>query len=74
MKRSGPISSQYRGNCLNDVTKKTNFLILGNFDYCSNIKGEKSSKFRKAEKLALKGQDIQILSEDVFYDLIIEFY
>lgn len=59
------------GHCLNNVTKKTNFLILGNFDYCSNIKGGKSSKLRKAEQLILKGQDLQILSEDVFYELVL---
>lgn len=59
------------GHCLNNVTKKTNFLILGNFDYSSNIKGSKSSKLKKAEDLILKGQDLQILSEDVFYDLVL---
>lgn len=59
------------GYCLNSVTTKTNFLVLGNFEYCSNIKGEKSSKLRKAEKLILEGQDSQIVSENVFYDLIL---
>lgn len=58
------------GKCLNSVTKKTNFLILGNFDYCSNIKNGKSSKLKRAEKLILDGQDLQILSENVFYDLV----
>lgn len=52
------------------VTKKTNFLILGNNDYCKTIKGGKSSKQVKAEKLKLEGNDIEILSEDVFYDLL----
>ncbi len=60
------------GKCLNNVTKKTNFLILGNFDYCSTIKDGKSSKLKKTEKLILDGQqDLQILSENVFYDLVI---
>lgn len=54
----------------NGVTKKTNYLILGNFDYNSNLKGDKSSKLKKAEKYILEGQDLQILSENVFYDLI----
>lgn len=58
------------GHCLNSVTKQTNFLILGNFDYVSNVKDGKSSKLKKAEKLILDGQDLQILSENVFYDLI----
>jgi DNA polymerase-3 subunit epsilon len=46
-------------------------LILGNFDYVSNIKNGKSSKLKKAEKFILDGQDLQIISEDVFYDLVI---
>lgn len=52
------------------VTKKTNFLILGNNDYCKTIKGGKSSKQKKAEQLKVEGNDIEILSEDVFYDLL----
>lgn len=58
------------GHYLNSVTKQTNFLILGNFDYVSNVKDGKSSKLKKAEKLILDGQDLQVLSENVFYDLI----
>lgn len=58
------------GKCLNSVTKETNFLVLGNFDYCSSIKNGKSSKLKKAEDLILKGQDLKILSEDVFYDFV----
>lgn len=61
------------GFCENNVTKNTNFLILGNFDYCSNIKGEKSNKLKKAETLILKGQDLQIISENVFEELLNEF-
>lgn len=52
------------------VTKKTNYLILGNNDYCTSIKGGKSSKQKKAEKLKLDGQDIEIIPENVFYDMI----
>lgn len=58
------------GKCANNVTKKTNFLVLGNFEYANNIKGEKSNKLMKAESLILKGQDLQIISENVFYDMI----
>lgn len=54
------------------VTKKTNYLILGNNDYCKSIKDGKSSKQKKAEKLKLAGQDIEIISENVFYDMIDE--
>lgn len=52
------------------VTKKTNYLILGNNDYCSSLKGGKSSKHKKAEKLKLAGEDIEIIPENVFYDMI----
>lgn len=56
------------GRVGNGVTKKTNYLILGNNDYCKSIKGGKSSKQKKAEQLKLQGQDIEIISEQVFYD------
>lgn len=58
------------GSCGNSITKKTNFLILGNNDYVSTIKNGKSNKQIKAEEYKLKGQDIEIISESVFYDLI----
>lgn len=54
----------------NSVTAKTNYLILGNNDYCSLIKDGKSNKQKKAEKLKLKGNDIEVITENVFYDMI----
>lgn len=51
------------------VTKKTNYLILGNNDYCKAIKDGKSNKQKKAEKLILEGADLQIITENVFYDM-----
>lgn len=60
------------GACGNVVTKKTNYLILGNNDYCSTIKNGKSTKQQKAEEYKLKGQDIEIIPESVFYDMISE--
>lgn len=58
------------GYCEDNVTKKTNYLILGNNDYNPILRGKKSSKLIKAEKLKLEGKDIEILSENVFYDII----
>jgi DNA polymerase-3 subunit epsilon len=58
------------GICADSVTKKTNFLILGNNDYCPTIKDGKSAKQKKAEALKLQGQDIEIISENTFYDMI----
>lgn len=52
------------------VTKKTNYLILGCNDYCTTIKDGKSRKQKKAEELQLKGQDIAVISEDVFYEMV----
>ncbi len=58
------------GICENGVTKKTNFLILGNNDYCKTIKDGKSSKQKKAEEYKLNGIDIEIIPENVFYDML----
>lgn len=58
------------GSVVNSVTKKTNYLVLGNNDYCKLIKDGKSSKQKKAEELILKGQDLQIITENVFYDML----
>lgn len=55
------------------VTKKTNYLILGNNDYCSSIKDGKSSKQKKAEQYKLEGYDIEIIPESVFYEMIGDF-
>ena len=62
----------YGGTCGDTITAKTNYLILGNNDYCKSIKDGKSNKHKKAEKLKLEGQDIEIISENVFYDMIEE--
>lgn len=59
------------GSVGDSITKNTNYLILGNNDFCKSIKGGKSSKQKKAEAMILKGGDIEILSENVFYDLVL---
>ena len=56
----------------NSVTKKTNYLILGNNDYNAILHGEKSSKHKKAEQLKLEGNDIEIIDELTFYDILSE--
>lgn len=58
------------GICCDGVTVATNYLVLGNNDYCKSIKGGKSAKQKKAEKMKLAGSDITIISEDVFYDML----
>ncbi len=52
------------GFCRNGVTKKTNFLIT------ADEANEKSSKQKKAEELKTAGQDIDIISESRFYEII----
>jgi len=58
------------GNCQDRVNKETNFLILGNNDYNPILRGNKSSKLIKAENLKLKGKDIEIILENVFYGIL----
>jgi len=58
------------GICVDSVSSKTDFLILGNNDYNPSVKEGKSTKQRKAEELILKGCDIRILSEDVFCEIL----
>jgi len=56
----------------NGVTKDTNFLVVGELDYRTLASGEtKSAKMRKAEALLAKGQDLEILSEADFLQLLV---
>jgi DNA polymerase-3 subunit epsilon len=57
------------GKCADNVTKKTNYLVLGVTDY-KKISGEKSNKQIKAEQFQLAGLDIEVISENVFYEMI----
>jgi DNA polymerase III subunit epsilon len=52
------------------VTKDTTILVVGDQDIKKLAGHEKSSKHRKAEKLALQGQSIRILRESDFRKLI----
>lgn len=58
------------GEIGNSVTSKTNYLVLGNTDYCYRLRGSKTSKMRKAETLILNGADLEIIPENVFYEMI----
>lgn len=52
------------------VTKKTNFLVLGNNDYCKSIKDGKSNKQKKAETMILQGYDISVITENTLCDML----
>ena len=54
------------GICQDILTKKTNYLILGDNSYVSSIKDGKSYKQKKAEEYILKGCDLKIIPESVF--------
>lgn len=58
------------GHCGDTVTKETNFLILGDSYIINNINEERSLKYKRAEQLQLKGQLIEIISENNFYEIM----
>ena len=58
------------GKCKDNISRNVDFLILGNNDYCATIKNGKSSKQKKAEYLILKGYDLKIIPESLFYELV----
>ena len=68
-KEAMQIVADLGGIVADNVTQKTNYLIMGVTDY-SVVKGGKSAKRKKAEKLQLAGNDISVISEDVFYEMI----
>lgn len=58
------------GKCGKSVTPDTNFLVMGDQDYLRFADGKKSSKLKKAEDLITKGQDLEILPENDFLEII----
>lgn len=58
------------GTCKNSTTKDTQYLVMGIQDYSRFADGEKSNKIKKAEELILRGAELSIISEDVFYDMV----
>jgi DNA polymerase-3 subunit epsilon len=61
------------GGLVNDnVTKRTNYLVMGETDYSRTVDGHESRKTLKAQDLLLQGQDIYIIPESVFDDMLAE--
>lgn len=58
------------GHCQNQVTKSTDYLILGNGDF---FKETKSTKQKKAEAIQSEGFFLQIINEDMFYQILNEY-
>ena len=70
------IVKEYIRNCggapEDDITKKTDILILGDYSGCHNLREDNlTSKHRKALKNIREGQRIEILSEEAFLQQII---
>ena len=59
------IVAEIGGLCEGNVTKKTRFLILG-----TQTKDGKSNKQLKAEKNLANGQNIEVIPEVVFYNML----
>lgn len=58
------------GFCPSTVTKKVDYLVVGVQDFRKFISGDKSSKMKKAEALAGKGNQIEIIDEGDFLELL----
>lgn len=54
----------------NSVTKQTNILILGSTEQNSILKGKESAKHIKAEKYIQEGEDLEIIDEFTFYNIM----
>lgn len=52
------------------LTKKTNYLVVGNGEFAQSVKDGKSAKMKKAESYALKGCDIHVVSENTFWSIL----
>ncbi|NLL23798.1 MAG: exonuclease [Tissierellia bacterium] len=57
------------GSCGNNVTRKTNYVVIGSYDPHQGVKG-KSGKTKKAEELIAKDFPIEIITQHEFLDLI----
>ena len=58
------------GECSKNLTKRTNVLIVGSYhnnECCRN-------KYRTAVKYNEQGQNIQIISEEVFYQMLLWYF
>ena len=69
-KKAWELVVKHGGDIADAVSKKVHYLVLGNGAYRQRLKGGKSSKMRKAEALILQGNELQIISENVFYEML----
>ena len=53
-----------------NVSRKTNYLVVGCLEYTKFGEGFKSSKLKLAEELIAEGHDLEIISEVDFFKMI----
>lgn len=58
------------GSCKSRITNNTNYLIMGVPDYSKFADGKESTKTKQAKKHISKGQDLKIIHEDDFIELL----
>lgn len=52
------------------LSNKTNYLVVGTYDYNQFGEGFKSTKLKKAEALIASGKDLEIISENDFFKMV----
>lgn len=52
------------------LSSKTNYLVVGSYDYNNYGEGFKSTKLKSAEKIISQGNDLEIISEIDFFQMI----
>lgn len=57
----------------NGVTKDINYLIIGETEFIQSITDGQTAKMKKANTLKSKGQDIEILNEELFIDFLVDY-
>jgi DNA polymerase-3 subunit epsilon len=68
--QAADLASKIGCNVSSGVTKETTLLVVGDQDISKLLGKEKSSKHLKAEQLVSKGQNIRIIQESDFNDLV----
>ena len=60
------------GYISDSISNKTDFLVIGSLEYAASIKDGKSKKIKDAEKRKLEGNNIEIISQNVFLDMFFQ--
>ena len=73
-KEAADLAASIGCTVVSGVTKKTTLLVVGDQDITKLAGKEKSSKYLKAEQLIAKGQEIRIIKESDFKELVNQAY